>query len=315
MEQTPDNKQWRWQQRWNLEQDLAAIGRLIDRPLWVKIIIAMFLGLGLGIAISPQGGQLLPEASALSIAGWLKLPGSIFLNMIQMVVIPLIISSIILGVASSGDPAYLRRVGLRIFPYFISTTIIAVTIGIFLASSIEPGQYIDAAYLQQFIQQGQAAAPTAAAPPQSLPERISSLVPANISAAQLNKDMLQIVIYALFFAVAIVALPSQRRQPLLSLLESIQDACLKLIGWAMLLAPYAVFGLLADIAIRVGLNAMLGVSAYMGTVVLGLLLLLCLYVLVAWALAKQPPLKFLSSIRSAQLLAFSTSSSAAVMPL
>ena len=291
-----------------------SIAILIRTRLWAQIVVAMIAGLGLGLMLSPQGGALIPADTSYAIAGWLKLPGSIFLNMIQMVVIPLVTSSIILGICSSGDPAYLKRVGLRIFPYFVGTTTVAVTIGIVLALSIEPGSYIDTSLVAAM---GAEAIDLSATSTEtlSLPDRIASLIPTNIEEARIAKDMLQIVIYAIIAGVAIVSMPADRTRSLLKLLETVQDISLKIVAWAMMLAPWAVFGLLADIAIRVGIDAILGMSVYVGTVILGLLLLLGFYMLLVAFLARRNPFTFIASIRNVQLLAFSTSSSAAVMPL
>ena len=294
--------------------DIESIAILIRSKLWAQIVIAMVAGLSIGLVLSPEGGGLVAKETSYSIAAWLKLPGSIFLNLIQMVVIPLVTASIILGICSSDDPSYLKRVGLRIFPYFVATTTIAVTIGILLTLTIRPGDFIDSS-LVTAIGADAPAASTQVIEEKSLPDRIADLIPTNIDEARTAKDMLQIVIYAIITGIAIVALPSERTKPLINILEATQEIALKIVGWAMLLAPYAVFGLLADIAIRVGIDAILGMSVYVGTVLLGLICLLMFYLLIVSILAGRNPWHFLSAIRDVQLLAFSTSSSAAVMPL
>ena len=299
--------------RAGIRKDFEIISILIKRRLWLQIVIAMVSGLAVGLLLSPEGGALLAEEASLNVAAWLKLPGSIFLNMIQMVVIPLVTASIVLGICSSGDPDYLKRVGLRIFPYFVATTTIAVTIGVVLVLFIQPGSYINSSLLT---------APDASAAIESvkpmedkhISEHIASLIPTNMTEAEMNRNMLQIVIFAIIVGVAVIILPKSRMQPLIGLMEAVQDVALKIVSWAMQLAPYAVFGLLADITIRVGIDAILGVSVYVGTVVLGLLCLLGFYFLVVRFIAKQNVLNFIKNIRDVQLLAFSTSSSAAVMP-
>ena len=311
---------WTWKSQWDdwskdWEQDVESLSVLIRSKLWAQILLAMILGLATGLLISPQGGGLLGESQGLYVANWLKLPGAIFLNLIQMVVIPLVTSSIILGICSSGDPAYLKRVGLRIFPYFVVTTTVAVVIGVWLTLMLKPGNYIDQNMLSQLAGEATVSAPAAVLESKSLPERLADLIPTNIDKAMVTMDMLQIVIYAIICGVALVALPKDKSETLLKVLQGMQELSLKIVGWAMMLAPYAVFGLLADIAIRVGLDAIVGMSAYVGTVILGLVLLLSFYLLVAAILGKTHPLRFLRNIREVQLLAFSTSSSAAVMPL
>lgn len=295
-------------------KDFDIIRVLIQKRLWLQIVIAMILGLAVGLALSPEGGALVSEEHSHNIAAWLKLPGSIFLNLIQMVVIPLVSASIILGICNSGEPDYLKHVGMRIFPYFVGTTTVAVTIGVFFALQIEPGAYIDSSMVAA------SGADTQTADVKTLEKKhvseyIAALIPTNVTEAEVQRNMLQIVVFAIIVGVAILALPKQRMQPFVALLEAAQDIALKIISWAMLLAPYAVFGLLADITIRVGFNAILGVSVYVGTVVLGLVCLFAFYMLIVKFVAKRSVVSFARNVREVQLLAFSTSSSAAVMPL
>ncbi len=127
--------------------------------------------------------------------------------------------------------------------------------------------------------------------------------------------MLQVVVGAAVFGAALLMLPGEKARPILDIMGSIQAACMVVVGWVMRFAPLAVFGLVAEITMRVGLGAIVGMAAYVGTVLLGLLLLLILYVALVVVFAGMRPLRFLGAIREVMLLAFSTSSSAAVMPL
>ena len=292
---------------------------LLCTELWAQIILAMFLGIGLGLLLAPSGGAMLPEEVAGKVGQWVALPGSIFLALIQMVVIPLVTASIVLGIASQPDAKLLKKIGVRIAPYFVATTFVAVIIGASLAYLIEPGAYIDAAFLQGMMSAQPEAMPPlvgeAAGPQPSVPERIAALIPTNPVKSELERDMLAIVISAIFTGVALVTLPRERAKPLLDVLSAIQDVSMRIVEWAMKIAPLAVFGLLCDITIRVGLDAIFGMSVYVGTVILGLLLLLSFYLVLAKVFGGKAPIEFLRAIREAQLLAFSTSSSAAVMPL
>ena len=114
---------------------VGKLARLVRTKLWVQIAVAMVLGAAIGLALSPSGAALVSEDLAELITGWLVLPGHIFLALIQMIVVPLVLSSIVLGITSSDDKAYLRRIGLRIAPYFVATTTIAVSIGLGLAAA------------------------------------------------------------------------------------------------------------------------------------------------------------------------------------
>lgn len=294
-----------------IDNGILQVSELITRHLWAQIIIALFLGIAIGLFLSPHGGALVEETTAQTIAQWVKLPGSIFLSLIQMVVIPLVMTSIMLGIATAGDPDFIKRIALRIFPYFLTTTLIAVSIGMTLALILEPGSYID----QSMLSQVREPAEPVAVINQSVPEKIANLIPNNMTQAIIDQSMLQLVIYAIIMGVALITLPVKKSKLILQVLDSIQTIAMKVVSWAMLLAPYAVFGLLCDITIRVGIDAILGMSMYVFTVILGLVLLLCVYLLIIKLLAHKSVANFLSSIRSVQLLAFSTSSSAAVMPL
>jgi Na+/H+-dicarboxylate symporter len=130
-----------------------------------------------------------------------------------------------------------------------------------------------------------------------------------------EKQMLQIVLFSVFIGIALITLPTEQAQPLLALLGSLQAVSMRVVGWAMRLAPLAVFGLLARITANLGIDALLGLGVYVLTVLLGLLLLLVVYLVIAAFAGGWSPGAFLRSARDVQLLGFSTSSSAAVMPL
>lgn len=287
---------------------------LIRSRLWAKTLLAMLLGVAVGIALSPSGGALVAESTAHTAAAWLALPGRLFLALIQMVVVPLVLTSIILGIASGGSSDFLRRIGLRIAPYFVCTTFVAVTLGSLLALWIDPGQYIDKAAV---VTPDAAAALSLMSPaaPVPLTEHIVGIIPANPTSAIVSQSMFQVVVLAIFMAVALVSVRPERAKPLLDLCASLQDVSMKVVSWAMVLTPAAVFGLLAQAIVESGVDVLLGMSAYIGTVLLGLLLLLTFYLLVVALLGRRNPFTFLGKIRGVQLLAFSTSSSAAVMPL
>jgi proton glutamate symport protein len=303
--------------RKKLIQLVGSLQHLVKTRLWAQIFAGMFMGIAVGLLLSPSGAALVDTETAYAVSGWLALPGYVFLALVKMVVIPLILSSIILGLTSSGDPAYLKRIAMRVFPYFALMTTTAVVIGISTATLIKPGNYVDKDLITRTVDVENAvpAATVPAADSETLPEKIVSLIPTNPLGAALEGQMLQVVIFAILMGIALVATSENRAKPLLDMLDSLREVSMKVVGWAMMLAPYAVFGLLSQVTIKVGFDAILGMSVYVGTVLLGLFLVLCWYLLVARVFAKQKPLAFLRKIREVQLLAFSTSSSAAVMPL
>ncbi len=286
------------------------------RKLWLQIVLAMVLGVTVGLVLAPTGLAVAGEDQAETIGVWLALPGQIFLALIQMIVIPLVMSSIVVGVTSSSDTALLRRLSTRLVPYFLATTVIAVLLGIGVASLIRPGDLIDPNLVRAVVPDDALAATSPAAPAKvSLTDEIVRLVPSNPLRAALDESMLQIVVLSIFIGAALLSIDQERARPLRELLLSVQELAMEIVGWAMVIAPIAVFGLLAQITIKIGFAVLSGMSAYVGTVLLGLALLLGVYCGIVWALARMAPWTFLSRIRDAQLLAFSTSSSAAVMPL
>ena len=285
--------------------------------LWFQVMTAMVLGLIVGLVLSPFGLGLLSEASAEHVAPWIAMPGNLFLALIKMVVIPLVLSSIILGITSSEDINFLKKVSMRIFPYFIATTMIATSIGAGTALLIQPGQYIDSALIADVMENSSEADVTVVEPvaEQHLTDRLIDLIPTNYIKSALDQDMLATVILALFIGMAMVAVAPARMKPMFEFIGAVQDISMKIIEWTMKLAPVAVFALICNITMRVGIGAIVGMAAYMGSVVIGLLLLLLLYLFIVWALGKMSPVEFLKKIGGVQLLAFSTSSSAATIPL
>lgn len=315
----PDSNQTPGDSFESLRSLVSSLGRLVRTRLWLQIVIGLLLGIGLGLLLSPKGAALISEGAAHELSVWLALPGHIFLALIQMMVVPLVMASIVLGITGTGDVRQLRQVGMRILPYFIATTLVAVLIGSFVATAIEPGRFIDPSFVEAALAEahnsaaGEFAAP--APSDMSLPERIVDLIPTNPLDAALEQSMLQIIVFAILIGIALALIAGPQARPLIDLAGSVQEVSMKVVSWAMLIAPLAVFGLLAQITIKVGLNALVSMSAYVGSVLLGLLLLLVFYLLIVALWARRSPLRFLAQVRNVQLLAFSTSSSAAVMPV
>jgi Na+/H+-dicarboxylate symporter len=259
-----------------------------------------------------------PQGSARAIGNWVAIPGQVFLVLIQMIVVPLVFASVILGIAASENMEQLRKMGLRIAVYFVLTTSLAITIGLAVALVIKPGDFIPGDLVKETMEGRTAvAAPEPVDRPtlEELPEAIVDILPQNPLRAMVGGEMLQVVLFAIIFGLALVTLAPQQARPLLNLLSSLQEVCMTVVKWAMLLAPFAVFGLLAQITTKIGIDVLFGMGIYVGTVLLGLLLLLCLYLLIVSLISRRSPWSFLQSVRDVQLLAFSTSSSAAVMPL
>lgn len=285
------------------------------KKLWVQVLIGMFLGIAFGLILSPNAFALVPKDIAFAITPWVSLIGNVFLALIKMVVIPLVMSSIILGITSADSTDTLKNLGLKIAPYFVFTTIIAVSIGIFIAFAIEPGNFVSKDIIQSISTSSVIVKDVSSVNSASIPDMIVGLIPVNVSKAELDGNILFFVILAIFVGVALMNMKNEEAKPMKDLAKSFQSFSMIVVNWAMKLAPYAVFGLLASITIKIGFDAISSMSIYVLTVILGLFLLLCFYLCIAYFVAKVKPLEFLRQIREVQLMAFSTSSSAAVMPL
>ena len=289
---------------------------IMDQQLWAKILAGMIIGIAVGLALSPQGLGIWDKDWAFAAGEWLALPGVLFLGLIQMVIMPLIICSIILGIAEGGSLAFVQKIGLRIVPYFVVTTALAITIGVVLVNIIKPGLLIDQTLAQTAIDSGAASGriPGQTFKDLTIPQRIANVIPTNPAKAQVDRNMLQIVIAAILVGIAMITIPAKTSKPFKDLCVAGQVISMKIIAWAMAIAPYAVFGLLCNITIRLGLDALLSVGAYMLTVLAGLAGVLMIYMTIVAVITRTSPLAFLRDIREVQLLAFSTSSSAATMP-
>lgn len=286
---------------------------LVQGRLWLKVLVGMFLGLVTGTLLGPSVGLVEPATGTL-IGNWLAFPGQLFLATIQMIVIPLVIASVVRGLAASEDLDQLRKMGLGVTGFFVITTAIAASIGLWVGSLMNPGSMMTG--LASTVSGGEATTAAATLPSvDELPGTLIGLLPGNPLDAMVEGQMLQVVIFSIVVGIALVSMAPEKSRPLLDLLDSLQQVCMTVVRWAMRLAPYAVFGLMAQLTTTIGFQAMMGMASYVVTVLVGLLLLLGLYMLILKLLAGQPPVQFIKDSRDVLLLAFSTSSSAAVMPL
>lgn len=289
------------------------IRHLVKGRLWLKVIIGLILGALAGLAINPSTGWVSEELSQ-TLASWLNLPGDIFMKLVQMVMIPLIFASIISGLVSNVS-ADLKSFGLKLLLYFIFTTVIAIGFGIILAYQFKPGEFV----LKQGGFSGQQVPVQTGENSEALvlniPEAIANLLPANPFQSILSGEMLSIVILTVIIGIALTQIDQESARPVVRFIESIQKISMIIVGWAMRLVPYAVFGLMAALVSTTGVEIFLGLGYYMMVIMLGLLMILIFYMLIYFFIVRKNPFTFIANIKDALLLAFSTASSAAVMPL
>lgn len=288
------------------------LDKLIKGRLWLKVLIGLVLGSLLGILINPTSNIVSQDVSE-GMAVWLDLPGQIFMRLVQMIMIPLIFASIISGIVSNNTDK-LKTFGVKLLAYFVFTTVVAITIGLLVTILMEPGVYIGkmgGLPAAEIVENTESSSFSL----RSIPSAISNLIPSNPLQAFLSAEMLAVVIFTLIIGIAITQLSEKTVQPLIKFIEAIQKICMIVVSWAMKLVPYAVFGLMAALLSRIGFEVLLGLGYFMLTIIVGLFFLLIFYMIIITVLGKTNPFRFLSLIREPQILAFSTASSAAVMPL
>jgi len=299
----------------NALRDLAkGLDHYTQSRLWLKILVSLVLGCIAGYLLGPDFHWISPKTARV-VTSWMALPGQLFLSMIKLVVIPLVFASVVLGIIGSESIQKLKSLGLKIGVYYIFTTVCAVGFGFIAAYLIRPGNYINSEMLSNLDSGG--------SPPASLPistggkvdEFIGGLIPSNPFIVLVNGQMLQVVLLAIFLGIALMSLSDEEANPLISLLNTFQKIAMVVISWAMRLAPIAVFGLTARIISQLGTNALFGLGIYVVTVLAGLVALMAFYLILIKVVARESILDFMRNIREVQLLAFSTSSSASVMPL
>lgn len=289
--------------------------KLVENRLWLKVVIALLAGVAFGLLLGSQNDWISNETSNV-LGNWLALPGILFLKMVQMIMIPLIVASIITGIAGT-DKNNLKKLGGGVLIYFLGTTTISVTIGVILTKIFRPGRLL---HVQKLEEHSKINITTSneggmSSSLENIPNAISNLLPENPLASMVSSEMLSIVIFSIIIGVAVLSLEDSLLRPVKLFLAATQEVCMTIVRWSMLLVPVAVFGLMAQLTSSVGLSSLAGLTYYAAIVLLGLLLLIIFYAILILVFAKTNPIYFFKKIRNVQLLAFSTTSSAAVMPL
>ncbi|WP_036056747.1 dicarboxylate/amino acid:cation symporter [Leptospira noguchii] len=283
----------------------------LKEKLWLKIFVGMLAGIFTG-ALLGSDLSLVDRNTAQLFTSWLIIPGLIFINLLQMIMIPLIFSSIILGICSAENLENIKKLGIRTLIYFVFTTFIAVTIGITLALWLKPGK--SAIQIQSALS-SKLPAPAEIPSLDKYPELLMSFFPKNPFLSITQGEMLNVIVFSILLGIAILSASKDLSKPILEILNSVFQISMKIVHWAMVLTPFAVFGLMAKAIASIGIELLVTLGAYMSVVLLGLLLIIGVYSIVLIFLARRSPIDFFTKIAGLQLLAFSTSSSAAVMPV
>lgn len=281
-----------------------------------KILLGMLLGVILGLIMANfEGGKELVQ-------DWIKPFGKIFINSLKLIAIPLILAALIKGVSDLKDISKLSRMGGRTIAIYITTTVIAVSIGLFLVNIVNPGKSISektrAEMVSNYTDSTTKYKETAKAQKEAGPlKALEDLVPSNIFAsATSNRNMLQVIFFAVFFGIGLILIPEEKGKTVKHFFDGFNEVILKMVDLIMLAAPYGVFALLAALVVESpSIDLFTALGWYALTVILGLILMVVIYILLVYAFTKKKPPFFINGISPAQLLAFSTSSSAATLPV
>ena len=285
-------------------------------PLHWSIMLGMILGVLVGAVFTTF------EAGPKLISHWVKPFGTIFINALKLIAMPLILGSLIKGVSDLKDISRLSQMGGHTIGIYIMTTVVAVMIGLIMVNTIKPGASISQQTRQELVEayQSDAAEKQAVAQKQKDAgplQALVDLVPDNIfKATTENGNMLQVIFFALFFGIGLILIPAEKSKPVKDFFDAFNEVILKLIDLIMLVAPYGVFALLAALVVESpSLDLFRALGMYALTLVIGLFLMGLFYLLLVRIFVKFKPKKFIKGIAPAQLLAFSTSSSAATLPV
>ncbi len=258
------------------------------------------------------------------VGNWIAPFGTIFIKLLKLIAVPLILASLIKGISDLKDISKFRNIGLRTIGIYIGTTTVAIILGLVLVNIIEPGNGISEETIDKLTStyasdEGVTAKlEEATRQKESGPLKfLEDMVPDNAVAALGNNQlMLQVIFFTIFIGISMLLIGEKRARPLKDFFDSLNDVVLKMVDLIMLTAPYAVFALLANVVVSSSdPEILLALLKYAGVVVLGLFLMIVFYSILVSVFAKKNPFWFLKQLSPAQLLAFSTSSSAATLPV
>ena len=279
------------------KQTSSALGRVwsywMSVPLWLQILVGMILGITVGVVFGEQATVLKPI-------------GTLFVNIIKMLIVPLVFCSLIVGVTSMEDTAKMGRIGFKSFAFYLCTTAIAISIGLVVGYVIQPG-----AGLNLPLPSGMS---DVVKEVPSVMQTLLDIVPTNPIAALANGQILQVIVFAVALGIALVLIGDHGR-PAIKVFESLAEAMYKLTDMVMKLAPYGVFGLMAWVAGEYGIEMLLPLLKVIVAVYIGCIIhVLGFYSIVLSVFSKLNPLHFFKGISNAIAVAFTTSSSVGTLP-
>lgn len=281
-----------------------------------QILLGMVVGVLFGL------GMTLIDGGDTFIENWIKPFGEIFINSLKLIAMPLILGSLIKGVADLQDISKLSKMGGRTIAIYLGTTIIAVTIGLLLVNVIKPGASITEETRTELVEDYSEGAAEFQKDAEKQKDKgplqaLEDLVPDNFfNAAADNGNMLQVIFFSIFFGIGLILIPNEKSDPVHQFFDGFNEVILKMIDIIMLAAPYGVFALLAALIVESpSIDLFKALAWYAVTVLLGLILMIVVYNIIMFLVTGRSVKEFMENMSPAQLLAFSTSSSAATLPV
>jgi Na+/H+-dicarboxylate symporter len=280
----------------------------------------ILLGMAMGVLVAIVLIQF-PFGKSLAI-DWIKPFGNIFINALKVIAVPLILASLIKGVTDLKDISKLSKMGFKTIGIYLATTVIAVSIGLVMVNILQPGDFLEQSTKQELLKNFESEAQSKIEmaenqKSQSPLKAIEDIVPSNIvKAASDNGNMLQVIFFAILMGIGLILIPQEKAKPLIDFFDSLNELILKIIDLIMKVAPFGVFALMTALVVEspsIDLFKALGIYAL--TVILGLAVMMLFYLFLVYVFTKKTPKFFMNGILPAQLLAFSTSSSAATLPV
>lgn len=292
-------------------------------PLHTQIIVGLVLGLIFGLVVIKT--NISPDFTV----NYIKPIGTIFINSLKMIAVPLVLASLIVGVSNLGDISKLSRIGGKTIIAYMVTTVIAVTVGLFLVNIFKPGKSLPAETRENLMALYDDAAGSTASQAEILQQQsplqpVVDMVPENVFlAASQNSSMLQVVFFAILVGIALLQIPKEKASPVVAFFDGLNDVIIQIVGYIMLIAPYGVFALMASLIVEIAgdnpdnaVTLLLALLKYSLVVLGGLIFItVAIYPSILKLFTKIRYVDFFAAIRPAQLLAFTTSSSSATLPV
>jgi len=279
---------------------------MIKLKLHTKIFIGLILGVVVGLVFGEKARIIEPV-------------GTIFLRLITMIVVPLVLVSLMLGTASLGDIRKLGRIGIKTIVYFMITTMVAISIGLVLANIVKPGYGLNEEVRAELYQNYESKAQVGIESMKEKPSAVDvlvNIVPTNPIKSLVEGNMLQVIFLALLFGIILTLIKKEKSETLIKFLDGLNDAIIQVVHIAMRLAPYGVLALIAAVIGQYGVNILVTLLKYSLVVVGGLVIYtLSMNSFTLSVLGRMNPFRFFKAVKEAMIIAFSTSSSNAALPV